>query len=167
MNGQNNGTALRIENVSKQFPGVKALSDVTIEAYGGEITGLIGVNGAGKSTLMNILGGVYPATSGRILIDRDEIHIHSPQDAERRGIGFIHQEPLMFNYMTVAENISISKMRGAVSYREINATAAKYLDMMGCDIKPTARVGRLPIGDRQMVEIARAISMGGKILLFD
>ncbi|MDR1579529.1 MAG: sugar ABC transporter ATP-binding protein [Synergistaceae bacterium] len=167
MNDRKDRTVLRIENVSKQFPGVKALSDVTMEAYGGEITGLIGVNGAGKSTLMNILGGVYPATAGRILVDGDEIHIHSPQDAERHGIGFIHQEPLMFNYMTVAENISISKMRGVVSYREINAAAAKYLAMMGCDIKPTARVGRLPIGDRQMVEIARALSTGGMILLFD
>jgi ribose transport system ATP-binding protein len=160
-------TVLRIENVSKQFSGVKALSNVTIEAVGGEITGLIGVNGAGKSTLMNILGGVYPATSGRVLIDGEEIRVDSPQDAERYGIGFIHQEPLMFNYMTVAENISISKMRGAVSYSAINATAAKYLSLMGCDIKPTAKVGSLPIGDRQMVEIARALSSGGRILLFD
>ena len=160
-------TLLRFENISKQFSGVRALDDVSLEAAGGEITGLIGVNGAGKSTLMNILGGVYRATSGRILIDGQEVNIRTPQDAEGYGIGFIHQEPLMFNYMTVAENISISKMKYAVNYSVINATAEKYLSIMGCDIKPTARVGNLAIGDRQMVEIARALSAGGRILLFD
>jgi ribose transport system ATP-binding protein len=167
MSGKSGSTTLKIENVSKQFSGVRALDDVTIEAFGGEITGLIGVNGAGKSTLMNILGGVYRATSGRISINGEEIRINTPQDAERHGIGFIHQEPLMFNYMTVAENISISKISGLVNYSKINETAAKYLSIMGCDIKPTAKVGNLPIGDRQMVEIARALSSGGRILLFD
>ena len=158
---------LTIEHVTKRFPGVLALNDVSIEALGGEITGLIGVNGAGKSTLMNILGGVYQATSGHVLINGEEIHINSPQDAERYGIGFIHQDPVMFDYMTVAENISVSKMHGVVSYREINAIADKYLGMMGYDIKATMKVGNLSIGDRQMVEVARALSMGGKVLLFD
>ena len=160
-------TILQIQDVCKYFPGVKALQNVSIEAVGGEITGLIGVNGAGKSTLMNILGGVHPATSGKILINGKEAIINRPQDAEKYGIGFIHQEPVMFNYMTVAENISISRLKGAVSYRELNNIAKKYLGMMGCDIKPKTKVADLPIGDRQMVEIARALSTGGKILLFD
>ncbi len=160
-------TVLKIEHISKEFPGVKALDDINIEAVGGEVTGLIGVNGAGKSTLMNILGGVHAASGGSISIDGEQIQINTPQDAEKYGIGFIHQEPIMFNFMTVAENISISKMRGKVSYAEMNATAKKYLDMMGCDIRVTEKVGNLPIGDRQMVEIARALSAGGKILLFD
>ncbi|MEG0630379.1 MAG: sugar ABC transporter ATP-binding protein [Christensenellaceae bacterium] len=164
MNGK---TVLKIEHISKEFPGVKALEDINIEAIGGEVTGLIGVNGAGKSTLMNILGGVHPATTGKIIIDGEEIKITKPQDAEKYGIGFIHQEPIMFNYMTVAENISISKMNGKVSYKKINAIAEKYLGMMDCHIKVTEKVGNLPIGDRQMVEIARALSAGGKILLFD
>lgn len=160
-------TVLKIEAITKQFPGVRALDGINIEARGGEVTGLIGVNGAGKSTLMNILGGVHPATSGRILINDEDLHINSPQDAEQYGIGFIHQEPVMFNYMTVAENISISKLTGGVNYHEINTIADKYLKMMGCDIRATAKVGNLPIGDRQMVEIARALSAGGRILLFD
>ena len=159
--------SIKIEHITKQFTGVRALDDINIEAMGGEVTGLIGVNGAGKSTLMNILGGVFPATSGKILIDGKEVLINSPQEAEKYGIGFIHQEPVMFNYMTVAENISISKMRKTVNYKEINAIADKYLKMMGCNIKATEIVGNLPIGDRQMVEIARALSSGGKILLFD
>ena len=160
-------TTLEIRNVSKVFPGVRALDNVTIEAKGGEIVGLIGVNGAGKSTLMNILGGIHPQTEGHILIDGQEVQIHTPDDAESYGIGFIHQEPVMFDHMTVAENISISRLHGRIKYKELNRTAEKYLQMMNCDINPKTRVRDLPIGQRQMVEIARALSSGGKILLFD
>lgn len=158
---------LQIKNVSKIFPGVKALDNVSIEARGGEIIGLIGVNGAGKSTLMNILGGVFSQTEGEILINGQEIQIKTPQDAEKYGIGFIHQEPVMFQYMTVAENISVSRLHGRVNYAELNAVARKNLEQMNCDIDPQKRVVDLPIGERQMVEIARALSSGGKILLFD
>lgn len=160
-------TTLEIRNISKVFPGVRALNQVNIQAKGGEIVGLIGVNGAGKSTLMNILGGIHPQTEGEILIDGQEVRIESPKDAEKYGIGFIHQEPVMFQHMTVAENISISRLHGKINYRELNETARKYLDRMGCDINPRAKVRDLPIGERQMVEIARALSSGGKILLFD
>lgn len=158
---------LQIENISKSFPGVKALDNVSIEARGGEIIGLIGVNGAGKSTLMNILGGVFPQTEGEIRINGQKIQIKSPQDAEKYGIGFIHQEPVMFQYMTVAENISVSRLHGRVNYKELNDAARKNLEQMNCDIDPRKRVVDLPIGERQMVEIARALSSGGKILLFD
>ena len=160
-------TTLQIKNVSKQFPGVKALDGINIEARGGEIIGLIGVNGAGKSTLMNILGGVFEQTEGQIFIDGKEVRITTPQDAEKYGIGFIHQEPVMFNHMTVAENISISRLQGKVNYKELNATAKEYLARMNCSVSPKAKVGDLPIGERQMVEIARALSSGGRILLFD
>lgn len=160
-------TTLEIRNISKVFPGVRALNQVNIQAKGGEIVGMIGVNGAGKSTLMNILGGIHPQTEGEILIDGQEVRIESPKDAEKYGIGFIHQEPVMFQHMTVAENISISRLHGKINYRELNETARKYLDRMGCDINPRAKVRDLPIGERQMVEIARALSSGGKILLFD
>jgi len=158
---------LEMRNINKEFPGVKALDDVSIEALGGEVTGLIGVNGAGKSTLMNILGGVHRASGGKIYINGEEARINSPHDAESYGIGFIHQEPLIFNYMTVAENIFISKLKKIVNYKKLNTEAKKYLDMLGCDIKPTAKIGDLPIGERQVVGIARALSCGGKILLFD
>lgn len=160
-------TTLEIRNISKVFPGVRALNHVNIQAKGGEIVGLIGVNGAGKSTLMNILGGIHSQTEGEILIDGKEVHINTPKDAEDFGIGFIHQEPVMFHHMTVAENISISRLHGKINYQELNETAKKYLDMMGCDINPKSKVLDLPIGERQMVEIARALSSGGKILLFD
>lgn len=160
-------TTLEIRNISKVFPGVRALNHINIEARGGEIVGLIGVNGAGKSTLMNILGGIHTQTEGQILIDGQEAHINSPEDAERYGIGFIHQEPVMFQHMTVAENISISRLHGKIKYAELNRIAKEYLQRMGCDIDPKTKVLDLPIGERQMVEIARALSAGGKILLFD
>lgn len=160
-------TTLKIDNVTMDFPGVRALDHVNMEVNGGEVTALIGVNGAGKSTLMNILGGVYHATEGKIFINGQEAKIHTPQDAENYGIGFIHQEPVTFNYMTVTENIFLSKLHGTVNYGSLNREAERYLSMMNCTIKPTAKVGDLPIGERQMVEIARALSCGGKILLFD
>lgn len=160
-------TTLEIKNISKIFPGVKALNHVNIQAEGGEVIGLIGVNGAGKSTLMNILGGVHTQTEGQILIDGKEVKINGPEDAEKLGIGFIHQEPVMFQHMTVAENICISRLHGKINYSKINEEAKKYLEIMNCDIDPRKKVGDLPIGERQMVEIARALSAGGKILLFD
>ena len=160
-------TSLQLIDISKTFPGVKALDHINVEAHGGEIIGLIGVNGAGKSTLMNILGGVFEPTEGQILINGQEVHIKSPQDAEKYGIGFIHQEPVMFSHMTVAENICVSRLNGFTNYKELNQTAEKYLKQMHCDINPKTVVGELPIGQRQMVEIARALSSGGRILLFD
>ena len=160
-------TTLEIKDVSKIFPGVRALNHVNIQAEGGEVVGLIGVNGAGKSTLMNILGGVHAQSEGKIIIDGKEVKIQGPEDAEKLGIGFIHQEPVMFQHMTVAENICLSRMHGKVNYSDMKAEAKKYLDIMNCDIDPGKKVGELPIGERQMVEIARALSAGGKILLFD
>lgn len=158
---------LSIQNIRKVYPGVTALADVTFEAHGGRVLGLIGVNGAGKSTLMNILGGVTTPTSGEIRINGEVVHLDSPQRAEECQIGFIHQEPVMFRHMTVAENISISKLKGVVNYKKMRETAVTYLSMMGCTIDPDAVVANLPIGECQMVEIARALSSGGKILLFD
>lgn len=160
-------TVLKLENISKLFPGVKALDSISFEARSGEILGLIGVNGAGKSTLMNILGGVFPASEGRILIDDVEINLHNPQDAEKNGIGFIHQEPTLFNSLSVAENVVLSRMKGRIQYKKIRAEAKLHLGKMGSSINPATIVGTLPIGDRQMIEIARALSAGGKILLFD
>lgn len=163
----NQKTTLEIKDVSKIFPGVKALNHVNIQAEGGEVVGLIGVNGAGKSALMNILGGIHSQTEGKIFIDGQEVNIKGPEDAEKFGIGFIHQEPVMFQHMTVAENICLSRMHGKIDYKKMYNEAEKYLQIMNCDINPRKKVKDLPIGERQMVEIARALSAGGKILLFD
>ena len=158
---------LKISNITKVYPGVTALDNVTFEAYGGEVLGLVGVNGAGKSTLMNILGGITTATSGTVSFDDTVLHISSPKDSERAGIGFSHQEPVLFSHMSVAENICMTHLDRMVDYKKIRQTATKYLSFLGSNIDPRTKISDLPIGSRQLVAIARAIYEGGKILLFD
>jgi ribose transport system ATP-binding protein len=169
-----NGTSkLRMSRISKAFPGVRALDDVSFEANRGEIVGLVGVNGAGKSTLMNVLGGIYHPDQGDIFIDGEKVVFHSPKDATRHGISFIHQELLFFASQTVAENIFIShlfenpKLPIFVSKKTAIREAGKYLQMLGSDINPAAPVETLSVGERQIVEIARALAMGSEIVIFD
>lgn len=164
---------LRMSRISKQFPGVRALDDVSFEAHRGEIIGLVGVNGAGKSTLMNILGGVYQPDQGEIFVDGRAVSFHSPKDAERTGISFIHQELLFFASQTVAENIFISHLFADpllpifVSKSRANNEARRILSMLGSDISPTAKVENLSVGERQIVEIARALAVGSELVIFD
>ena len=100
-----NQQKLAMLNITKSFPGVDALANVSITANSGQIMGLVGVNGAGKSTLMNILGGIYLNDSGKIVLNNKQIHLKSPNDAAKNGIAFIHQDLLYFASQTVAENI--------------------------------------------------------------
>ena len=164
---------LRMSAICKTFPGVRALDDVSFETRAGEIVGLVGVNGAGKSTLMNILGGVTQPDNGKIFIDEDEIVIPSPKEAARHGISFIHQEPLFFASQTVAENIFIShlfthpKFSFIVDKTAANREARRHLETLGSDIEPTSKVGSLSVGERQIVEIARALAMGSEIVILD
>jgi ribose transport system ATP-binding protein len=164
---------LHMSHISKAFPGVKALDDVSLEARSGEVVGLVGVNGAGKSTLMNVLGGIYQPDKGEILIDGRKVTFHSPKDAGRHGIAFIHQELLFFASQTVAENIFISHLFPSetlplfVSKKKAVAEARKYLQMLGSDIDPRTPMEELSVGERQVVEIARALATGSEIVIFD
>ena len=164
---------LEMNHITKQFPGVRALDNVTLKAEPGRILALIGINGAGKSTLMNILGGILKQDEGEILIDGKSISMASPKDAEKYGIAFIHQEPLFFASMSVAQNIFIGNLfKGAVPFLTDNAKAEKeakkYLQLLGAeDINPHAAMEDITIGARQMVEIARALAMGANIIIFD
>ena len=158
---------LQISKISKNYVGVKALDSVSFCARSGEILGLVGVNGAGKSTLMNILGGLTEPSSGEILLDGQPLRIRSPQDSERLGIGFIHQEPVLFRHMTVAENIGMSKLRPLVRPAQLHQEARHVLERVDPGIDPGEKVADLPIGKQQMVCIARALREGGRILLFD
>jgi ribose transport system ATP-binding protein len=164
---------LRMSGISKRFPGVQALDDVSLEVDRGQIVGLVGVNGAGKSTLMNVLGGICQPDAGDILLDGKKTVLHSPRDAERHGIAFIHQELLFFASQTVAENIFIShlfpssRLPFLVSKSAANREAKRYLAMLGSDIGPTARMEELSVGERQVVEIARALATGSDIVIFD
>jgi|AGTN01.3.fsa_nt_gi ABC-type sugar transport system, ATPase component len=162
---------LQIQGVYKRFPGVLALNNVSISAQSGRILGLIGVNGAGKSTLMNVLGGVFPQDEGKILIDGKITDIHNTKDAEKAGIGFIHQEPIIFDALSVRENIFINNLKtnklGFVDKKGMDNECREYLELLGSRVKPDTRADKISIGDKQMVEIARALSTGGGILLFD
>src|ERR1700730_468717 len=171
MNGT--ATSLKMSRISKTFPGVQALEDVSFEAHAGEIVGLVGVNGAGKSTLMNILGGIYQPELGDIFINGQRVAFHSPKDAAKHGISFIHQEPLFFASQSVAENIFIAHlfMNRAVpllvSKKKANAEAGRYLAMLGSDLSPTAKMESFSVGELQVVEIARALAMGSRLVIFD
>jgi ABC-type sugar transport system ATPase subunit len=164
---------LRMSAISKTFPGVRALDDVSFETRAGEIVGLVGVNGAGKSTLMNILGGVTQPDKGKIFIDEEEIAIPSPKEAARHGISFIHQEPQFFASQTVAENIFIShlftnpRFPFIVDKKAANREARRHLETLGSGIEPKSEVGSLSVGERQIVEIARALAMGSEIVILD
>jgi ABC-type sugar transport system ATPase subunit len=164
---------LHLDHVTKTFPGVRATDDVSFAVKRGEVLGLVGVNGAGKSTLMNIIGGVFKPDSGDIIMDGERVEFHSPKDAERHGIAFIHQELLSFESQTVAENIFINRLferrrlRGFVDKRRGINAAKKYLQMLGSNIAPTTRMEKLSVGGRQVVEVARALTLGAEVMIFD
>lgn len=159
-------------HINKIYPGVKALDDVTIEAKKGEVLGVIGINGAGKSTFMNVLAGEIKADRGTFVIDGAEKKLENQKDSEKNKIALIHQEAVVFKDLTVAENIfiySLNKFRrhGLVQYRRMRKEAARYLAMIGSEINPGTLVRDITVGERQMVEIARALSRDAEIVLFD
>ena len=163
---------LDIRDIHKSFFGVPVLKGVNLQAASGEVHGLLGGNGAGKSTLMNILGGIYKKDSGQILIDGKPVEIPDTKAAEKAGIAFIHQELKLFDLRSVAENIMIEHLpvKGPLHFvddRAKNQEAQKYLDMVGLDVKPTETLGNLSLAEQQRVEIAKALSLDAKILIFD
>ncbi len=161
---------IEIRNISKSFPGVKALSDVSLSIEEGEVHAIVGENGAGKSTLMKILGGMYQADSGEIFIRGEKQEIHSIQDAMKAGVSVIYQELNLMPELTVAENIFASGLpvHGVVlDIRTMNARAQELIDSMNLSLKPTDMVGMLSVSQQQMVEIAKAISHESDIIIMD
>lgn len=162
---------LKMENIVKRFPGVLALNKAGITVHEGEIMGFMGENGAGKSTLMNVLGGVFPADEGDIYIDGQKVTINSVHEAQDLGVAFIHQELALEPYMTIAENIFLGReMRnsyGMISKAKMAEAAKPFLERVGLDVDPNEYVGRLSLGQQQMVEIAKSFSLNAKILILD
>lgn len=146
---------LRMENIVKTFPGVKALNNAAITVHAGEVMGFMGENGAGKSTLMNVLGGVFPADSGDIYIEGKKVAIHSIHKSQALGVAFIHQELALEPYLTIAENIFLGREMknsfGMVSKDKMAEAARPFLERVGLDVDPNEFVGRLSIGQQQMV----------------
>lgn len=170
-----NKLSLQLNNISKTFPGVKALSDVSFNAYPGEVLGVVGVNGAGKSTMMNILGGLLqPDKGSEIIINGEKVQIKNPRVAEDLGVAFIQQEVAAFETMSVYENVlarDFNKWRKKGSpFLNKNAMkdeVKKHLAALDCHIDVDTPAHALTVGEKQMVQIARALSQGGQILLFD
>ena len=161
---------LRFVGVNKAFAGVQALANVNLDVMGGEVHALLGENGAGKSTLMKILFGVYTRDSGDILIEgKANLFIADPRDALAKGIGLVSQEPAVVPQLDVAENIFLGQRPtfSFVSRKAQRAAARRILAPLAPNLKETAKVGDLRMADRQVVEIARALSRGGRIIAFD
>jgi inositol transport system ATP-binding protein len=161
---------LRMEHISKSFPGVVALNDVTFEVLPGEVHGLLGENGAGKSTLLKILSGAYQPDSGTITLAGAPITLATPLDAQREGIVTIYQEFNLIPTMTVAENMFLGREPGSgpfISWARMRERTSEVLDRLGLDLDPTMPVSDLSVGEQQMVEIARAISMESRIIIMD
>jgi|DewCreStandDraft_2_1066082.scaffolds.fasta_scaffold02262_5 ABC-type sugar transport system ATPase subunit len=163
---------LKMEGISKSFPGVRALEDVHLELRKGEVHGLLGENGAGKTTLVRILTGIYRMDKGRILLEGKEVDIPNPSVARSLGIAMIHQELSLFPNLSVAENIFFGREPTRpffpfIDFAAAYAHAQAILQVLGDGIDPRVKVGRLSFGDQQKVEIARALSMNARILIMD
>ncbi|MDO5672630.1 MAG: sugar ABC transporter ATP-binding protein [Actinomycetaceae bacterium] len=165
-------TLLELKGINKTFPGVKALSDVSIDLKAGEVLGLCGENGAGKSTLMKVLTGIYTADpGGHIFLDGKEVHVHGIQHAQSLGLSIIHQELNLVRDLTVAQNIYLGRPGatkfGYISDSKMIADAQKLFDDLGIDINPKTMCGHLSVARQQMVEIAKALSHDSRILVMD
>lgn len=162
---------LRFEKVSKRFPGVLALDEVSFDVKRGEVHALVGENGAGKSTLIKIVSGVHRKTSGEIYYEGKPVDFHTPHEALARGIAAIYQEFNLIPALTVAENIFMGHHfltpRGLVDWTRMRQEAKKLLDFLDVDIDVDAKVRDLGVAKKQVVEIAKALSLNAKILIMD
>ncbi|MGY4469470.1 ribose transport system ATP-binding protein [Bradyrhizobium sp. LB9.1b] len=162
---------LELQGITKSFGGVEALRGVDFALSPGEIHGLVGENGAGKSTLMKIIAGVHTEFSGRFLIDGRETHFRSARDAHSAGIAMVHQELSVAPDLTVAENVFLGNQPtnrlGLVQWRRMAREAGEQLARFGIDVDPMSRLGDLPIGLQQLIEIARVLFSGARIVILD
>ena len=158
---------LSIKNVSKSFPGVKALDDVSVDIQRGVVHGIVGENGAGKSTLMKILSGVHKKDSGTIVFD-GEIHENlKPIEALHKGLSIIYQEFNLVNSMSVGENILLGRFKEMGGMRGTHAKAKELLRSIDCDINTRLPVSELSVSEKQMVEITKALSFSSKLIIMD
>jgi len=162
---------LEMIGVSKSFPGVKALDDVSLRLRRGTVHALMGENGAGKSTLMKCLFGIYSMDDGEIVYDGRPVRIFNPFDALRRGISMVHQELQPIPERSIAENIFCGRyptyVPGIVDHARMNAETAEVLQKVGLDFDPASKLGALSVSQIQLVEIARAVSVGARVVIMD
>jgi ribose transport system ATP-binding protein len=165
------GLALEMIGISKQFPGVRALSDVSVAVEEGEVHALLGENGAGKSTLMKILAGALPMDAGEIRLFGRRVHLDHPLAAMRRGIAMIYQEFNLVPTLSAAENVFLGREPrfpgGLVDYREMRRRTEELLAQLGVHLPPTTPTELLSVAQQQMVEIAKAVSQDARIIAMD
>ena len=164
------GAALRFNGIGKEFPGVKALAQISFEARPREVHALMGENGAGKSTLLKILGGAYLPSSGSLQIGEQTMDFNSAADSIASGVAVIHQELHLVPEMTVAENLFLGHLPtrfGVVNRSQLRKQALACLKGLADEINPDEKLGRLSLGQRQLVEIAKALSRGAHVIAFD
>ena len=165
-----NEVIVSMNNISKTFPGVKALDNVHFELHSGEVMALLGENGAGKSTLMKILSGVYTRDGGTMEIFGKSYDDLTPKQAQEAGVAIIHQELNMCKHLSVAENMFLGREmigKGVLDNRKMRQEAKKVLNELKININPDQTVGDLPVSKQQMVEIAKALSIHARILIMD
>ncbi|MDR1621963.1 MAG: sugar ABC transporter ATP-binding protein [Synergistaceae bacterium] len=162
---------LRVEGLKKRFPGVIAVDDLSFFLEKGEVLAILGENGAGKSTLTKMICGALKPEEGSIYLDGKKVTFNSARDAMNAGVAMVYQELSMAGSMTLAENIFISRQPvnriGFVKTVELHENAQKYIDMFGINATPSTLVKRLPMGEQQLVEISKAVSMKPKVLILD
>ena len=163
---------LRLAHIDKSFPGVHALVDVQFDVRPGEVHALLGENGAGKSTLIKIISGVYQAEAGTFQVDGADVEFGNPRDAQSHGIATIYQELLLYPELSVAENIYMGHAPrarfGMINWPKMRQQAAEILSSLDIhDIDVTRNVGTLSVGNRQRVEIAKALSQNARLLIMD
>jgi len=158
---------LTIKNVSKAFPGVQALDDVSVNFSRGSVHGVVGENGAGKSTLMKILSGVYVKDSGTVVFDGETIEHTTPIQSIKRGLSIIYQEFNLVNTLTVGENIFLGRFMEMKGLRNSHKKARELLDSIGSTINTHKMVGELSAAEKQMVEITKALSFNSKLIIMD
>ncbi len=163
-------THLEMRNIVKRFPGVLACDHVNFDVHAGEVHALLGENGAGKSTLMKVLYGLYHADEGEILIDGAPAHISSPTAAIEQGIGMIHQHFMLVDELTVTENVALGLKSSRGPVLDLDRVAARIRELSGAyglQIDPSAPVWTLAVGERQRVEIIKALYRGAELLILD
>ena len=162
---------LRLEDISKSFPGVRALNGVSFEVRPGEIHGLLGENGAGKSTLIKIIACAYAPDQGEVLFEGERVRWSSPREAKQRGIHVVYQEFVLFPQLSVTDNIFVGHERrtrlGTVDHARMRRESKELLERLGVSIDPAVSVGSLSVADKQMIEIARALVLRVQLLVLD
>ena len=162
---------LEARKISKSFPGVKALLEVSIHLAAGSIHALLGENGAGKSTLIKIITGIHRPDSGELVLDGKPFHFNGPREAIAAGIGVVHQERNLIPRFSIGENILLDRLGGSllkpIDYESVHKEAKRWLDLLELDLDPRTQVSQLSVAKMQLVEIAKALSLQSRVLLLD